>query len=255
MRSRIRDDVIHNHKRETRLLCAVYGPTELKEKMRGRSWGLAEIAEEEEEAEQSQIENMAQSLAVSVYGSFGNSGPQAPDLCHSSQDGGTRKQLGECERLREEGRTATTNQARASEVCQPLVIFLAGQGPWSPLKYTYETPKIEKSKAADEPGWLPFLAGRASNLAFRTMLLVNPLHAGRPHASVAFLTIWNIDACHRPISRCGNYSILTRSCRPDGFNRYGLLRECTIGGWRIRLELPGSLHGRRSKGGTSGPTW
>ncbi len=77
MRSRIRDDVIHTHKREPRLLRAVYGYPELKEKMRGKSWGLAEIAEEEEEAEQSQIENRVQSSAEPVIGSFGNNGPHS----------------------------------------------------------------------------------------------------------------------------------------------------------------------------------
>lgn len=55
MRCRIRGDVIHTHMRETRLLGAVHGHTELKEKMREKSWRLVDMAEEKVETRQSGV--------------------------------------------------------------------------------------------------------------------------------------------------------------------------------------------------------
>ena len=60
LRRRIRDDVIHTHKRETRLLREVHGHTELEKKMREKPWRLIEMAEQKvEEGERSQMEQRA----------------------------------------------------------------------------------------------------------------------------------------------------------------------------------------------------
>ena len=71
MRRRIRDDVIHTHKREMRLPRTVHGHTELEEQMQEKCWTLVETAEEKvEEGERSQMEHKAGSSSRAKAASF-----------------------------------------------------------------------------------------------------------------------------------------------------------------------------------------
>ena len=169
MRCRIRDDVIHTHKREMRLLRAVHGHAELKEKMREKSLRLAEMADEEvEEGEKSQKDQRVQSLSGTPSDAFGDSGPQNLDLKEngSFQDDITREHVGKVQQLPENGGIIIVEQPCASTFSQPVSIFLVNQqDPWSPCNL----------KKTEKRGWFPSWVYRASRLELDGMLPSNPL--------------------------------------------------------------------------------
>ena len=169
MRCRIRDDVIHTHKRETRLLRAVHGHAELKEKMREKSLRLAEMAEEEvEEGEQSQKEQRVQSFSGTPLDAFGDSGPQNLDLKESVsfQDDIAREHVGEVQSLPENGPITMVEQPCASTFSRPILIFLdSQQDPWSP----YNLRNTERG------GWFSSFVSRVSRLGLDEMFPSNPL--------------------------------------------------------------------------------
>ena len=171
MRCRIREDVIHTHKRETRLLRAVHGHVELKEKMREKSWSLADMAEEEvEEGEQSQKEQRVQSWSGTALDAFWDSDPRNLDLkaSDSFHDDITREHVGEVEQLPENGRTTIGEQARAPSYLQPILIFLGDrQAPWSPYNLT----RTEKNS------WVRSWVSGASRLGLDGNLSSNPLRS------------------------------------------------------------------------------
>ena len=176
MRCRIRDDVIHTHKRETRLLRAIYGHTELKNKMRGGSWRLAEMSEEEiEEGEQLKQEQGMQSSSGAIFGPLGTSDPKClhPNTSHSSQD-----DVEDVERPPENDHTATMDLAHASELYPPINLFLNSRSrdePWNDLNLFHKAPKVEEPRVAGEKGWLPAWVPGASRLGLHNILPLNPL--------------------------------------------------------------------------------
>lgn len=92
MRCRMRDDVAHTHKRDTRLLRAVHGHTELKEKMREKSWRLVDMAEEKvEEGEQLQMEQRVESSSGAKFDLREDKSPQNLDRDDSSPVGETQE--------------------------------------------------------------------------------------------------------------------------------------------------------------------
>lgn len=184
MRGRIRDDVIHAHKRETRLLSAVHGHTELKEKMREKSWRLVEMAEEKaEEGEQSQTEHRREGPPAAKPAPLEYSGCQIldPDPSHSTQESKTQKQVKDYQTPPVNDCTTPIDRVRASSRNPAIEVFLnnpSGDDPWSPLKLT--APIVEKPRAAERYGWLPFQISGASKLAFNRLLPLNPLKTQLP---------------------------------------------------------------------------
>ena len=193
---RIRDDVIHFHKRETRLLRAIYGHDELKDRMPENSWKLAEMAEEEAEAERSRNSFGA------MFGSHGDSVSQRleANLNRLSQDGEVLENLEHSERPSEDCHMTTMDQARASTFHPPLLFFLDSRDdPWKPHNLLANAPEAEESKTAEEKGWLPSWVSGASRLGLHNILPLNPLKS--------YLQEKNIPC--EPYSRSGTSMLVT----------------------------------------------
>ena len=181
MRRRIRNDIIHVHKRETRLLRAIYGHTELKNKMRGSSWKLAEMAEGVEDGGHLTMEQRVQYSSGAVLYPFGQNDPQClePSTSHSSQDGRAQKHLGESKRPPENDYTAVMDQARGPTSYPLLSYFLnnSREDPWNNynLRIVSEVPEVKEPRAAGEKGWLPSWVPGASRLGLHNIHLLNSL--------------------------------------------------------------------------------
>ena len=93
VRCRIRDDVIHTHKREARLLGVIQGHTEFDEEMRKRSRRLEEIAEERIGGQQSQMKPALERSSRSETAPIGDSRLKTlqPNSDHPSQEDLTQK--------------------------------------------------------------------------------------------------------------------------------------------------------------------
>ena len=137
MRCRIRDDVVHTHKRETQLLKSVHGHTELIEKMRERSWRLVDMAEEKaEEREKSQQEQSKESPSRAEPAPSENSGLPSPGPIDSDRRGRTEKHTGHLESTPENVHMSTIGRIHAPINNFVLEKFLnnhPGKDPWSPL--------------------------------------------------------------------------------------------------------------------------
>lgn len=181
MRCRIKDDVIHTHKRETMLLRAVHGHTELKEKMRERSSRLAETAKQIAGGEQSQTEHMGESFSGAKPGPCEDKGPLSlgPNLSHSYQRGETLEHLREFEWPADNVRMNTMDRVRAPTTNPAFdFLFINQEDPcvyWVPM-----APMVEKPRATEENGWLTFWRFGASMLAFNRILPLDPLKAHLP---------------------------------------------------------------------------
>lgn len=172
MSRRIRDDVIHIHKRETRLLRAIYGHDELKDRMPESSWKLAEMAEEEAEAERSQNSFGA------IFGPYGDSPSQRFDANPSrlSQDGEVSENVEHSKRPSEDNHMTTMDQARASTFHAPILFFLNSRDdPWKPHNLVSNAPEAPEPRTAEEKGWLPSWVSGASRLGLHNILPLNPL--------------------------------------------------------------------------------
>ena len=195
---RIRDDVIHIHKRETRLLRAIYGHNELKDRMPESSWKLAEMAEEEAKAEQSQNSFGA------MFGRYGDSVSQHLDttMRRLSLDGADVESIEGSERASENDHVTTMDQARASTFPPLLLFFLNSRDdPWNPHNLSSDAPKAEKPKprTAEETGWLPSWVSGASRLGLHTILPLNPLKSYLQDENILSL----------PYSRSGTSMLVT----------------------------------------------
>ena len=194
MSRRIRDDVIHIHKRETRLLRAIYGHDELKNRMPEISWKLAEMSEEEAEAEQSQ------NFFGAMFGQYGYSVSQHLDAntSRSSQDGGDLKNVEHSERPSGDYHITKLDQARASAFHTPILFFLNSRDdPWNNL--LPDAPEAEEHRTAEEKGWLPSWVSGASRLGLHNILPLNPLKS--------YLRDENIPSL--PYSRSGTSMLVT----------------------------------------------
>ena len=172
MSRRIRDDVIHIHKRETRLLRAIYGHNELKDRMPESSWKLAEMAEEEAKAEQ------PQNSFGAMFGQYGDSVSQHLDanMRRLSLDGADLGNVEDSERASENDYMTTMDQARASTFHPPLLFFLNSRDdPWKPHDLFSDPPEAEEPRTAEETGWLPSWVSGASRLGLHTILPLSPL--------------------------------------------------------------------------------
>ena len=184
MSRRIRDDVIHIHKRETRLLRAIYGHNELKDRMPESSWKLAEIAEEEAKAEQSQNSFGA------MFGQYGDSVSQHLDANtrRLSLDGADLENAEDSERACENDYMTTMDQARASTFYPPLLFFLNSRDdPWRPHDLFSDPPEAEEPRTAEETGWLPSWVSGASRLGLHTILPLSPLKSYLKDGSILSL--------------------------------------------------------------------
>ena len=145
---RIRDDVIHIHKRETRLLRAIYGHDELKDRMSESSWELAEMAgDEAEETER------LQNASGAIFGQVGHDESQHLDAntSRSPQDARNQKHVEGFERPSETDHMSTMDRAHTSTFYHPILFFLgSGDDPWTP-----DATEAEEPRAAEGKGWLP----------------------------------------------------------------------------------------------------
>ena len=172
MSRRIRDDVIRIHKRETRLLRAIYGHNELKDRMPESFWKLAEMAEEEAEAEKSQNSFGA------MFSRYGDSVSQrlGAKMSRLSLDGGDLENVEDSERPSENDYLTTMDQARASTFYPPILFFLrSGDDPWKPHNLVSDAPEAEEPTTAEEKWWLPSWVSGASRLGLHNILPLNPL--------------------------------------------------------------------------------
>ena len=170
MSRRIRDDVIHIHKRETRLLRAIYGHDEVKDRMPESSWILAEMPEEEADAEQ------IQSSFRLMFDQHGDSVSQRLDADPSRfpRDGGDLETVEKFERPSEDYHMTTMDQARASTFHPPILLFLnSPDDPWNNL--IPDAPQAEEPRATEDNGWLPSWVSGASRLGLHKILPLNPL--------------------------------------------------------------------------------
>ena len=183
MRRRIRDDVVHAYKREIRLLRAVYGDTEFEEKMRMRSWKLAEMAEGKTEGEQLQTEYRGGSSSATKSAPPEFSGPQALSLdpCHSARETIRQKQVDVYQGPPEEVLTTHINRGRPLTINLTTEAFLLNQeDPWNHFHLLREAPFAEKPRAAEENSWFPFWRSGASMLGFNRILPSNPSNPSKP---------------------------------------------------------------------------
>lgn len=173
MRRRIRDDVIHVHKRETRLLRAIFGYTELKQKMRESSWKLAEMAEEVEEGEQLAMEHKVEGSSGAISGPFRQSDPESlePKTSHPSQVSRVQEHLGVSEQPPEDDHMAMMDPARGSTFYPSILFFLnSREDPWN----TYSEPRAARGK-----GWSPSWVPGASTLGSHN---IHPLNSLKSYA-------------------------------------------------------------------------
>lgn len=192
MRRRIRDDVIHTHKRETKLLRAVHGHTALKEKMRENSSILAEMVEEKvEEGGHSQIEQPVESSSGAKFARIGDSSPQilGSNPSHSPQEGVTRKQVKGYEGPPDNIRMTTMDRVYASTINPVMQFFLNNrEDSWNPLDLGSEAPMVESPRAAEENGWVPFCISGPSRLLYRRILPLKPL---KPYIQNEHMPQWS----------------------------------------------------------------
>ena len=196
MSRRIRDDVIHIHKRETRLLRAIYGHDELKDRMPESSWRLAEMSEEEAEAEQSQ------SSFGFMFGQCGDSVSQCLDANPSRlpQDGGHLENAEDSERPSEDYHMTTMDQARASTFYPPILFFLNSRNdPWKPHNLVPDAPQAEKPRTTEDKSWLPAWVSGAARLGLHKIFPVNPLKSYLQHENIPYV----------PYSRSGTSMLVT----------------------------------------------
>ena len=143
MRSRIRDDVIHTHKRETRLLRECHGDAKLEEKMREMSSRQFKMAQREtEEGEVSQMERMERLPFGATVAPSKDSGVQVPALqpILSSQESETQKQVLGHEGPPANARRTTMGRIRTSIINPAMEMFFnhgIRDSPWSPYSLRF----------------------------------------------------------------------------------------------------------------------
>ncbi len=173
MRCRIREDVIHTHMRETRLLRAIHGYTEAQEKMREESWRLVEMAEERaDEGKRLQgglgIENSPRIDSTPCQ----DSRPQSldPNPSQLSPTGEIQEQVGHFEW------PPGTFRMKLMDTNARIESFLKNrEDPWNLFHLVSKAPMVEKPRAEEENGCLPFWISRVSTLAFNRILPLVPL--------------------------------------------------------------------------------
>ena len=174
MSHRIRDGVIHIHKRETRLLRETYGHKELRDRMPENCWRLAEMAARgTEEAEQSQ------SSFGAIFGQYDDRVSKRLDASTSqwSSLSGSRDSLGIFkESLKNDHRT-TMDRARAATFYAPIQMFIdCRDDPWSPCRIAFEVPIDQEPGVAEEKGWLQSWTYYGSKIGIQKILPSNPLN-------------------------------------------------------------------------------
>lgn len=178
MRSRIREDVIHTHMRETRLLRAVHGHTEVQEKMREKSWRLVEMAEERAD----EGKGLQLGLGIESSPRFDSTPcedrrPQSldPNPSQWSPTGEIQEQVGHFEW------PPGTFRMKLMDTNARIESFLKNQDdPWNPFHLLREAPIVAKPRAAEENGWFPFWRSGASMLGFNRILPSNPSNSQLP---------------------------------------------------------------------------
>ena len=167
MRCRIRDDFVLTHKRETRLLRAVHGHTELDEKMREKSWRLVDMFEEKaEEGEQLPMEQMVESSSGVKFDLCEDQGPQKAYVRDSVWPPPENVPM-----------TTTTDRVRASKTKPAIEDFLNNQDdPCHPFLHSIsEATMVGGPRNAVENGGLPFWRAEASMLGLHEILPWDPL--------------------------------------------------------------------------------
>lgn len=180
MRSRLKDDIIHAHRSETRHLRAFYGHTKLEEKMREVSWRLVEMAEEDiEPGGQSQMEQNVEHSSEAVHASSVGNGPQSLDSQPSdwSQEGVYQEHASDSAWSPDKIWPITRDRVHAFLTNSGIEIFLNGrEDPWNHLGSGSRAETDEKPGAAEENGWLPFWTSGPSRLdSHRILRPLNPI--------------------------------------------------------------------------------
>lgn len=190
MRRRIRDDVIHVHKRETRLLRAIYGYTELKHKMRESSWKLAGMAEDMEEGEQLAMEQKAEGSSGDMLGPFGQRQPQGLERT-IRQDSRAQSHLGKSGQPPGNDLIATMDQARGSTFYPSLSFFLnSREDPWTPYNLGSKATEAEEPRVVEEKGWLPSWLPGASRFGLHDIHLLNSLKSYAQNEHMPDIPFW-----------------------------------------------------------------
>lgn len=184
VRRRIRDDVIRTHQRETGFLRADHGHTDSKEKTRDNSWRPTEMAEDQaDKGEQAQIQQWGARSSGAILGPFpSDAGAQLldSDLCYSSPETIPTKQMEGCE-----GSPAKVHMTAVDGVHVPEISAIKGflddrEDPWNHFHLLFDAPLIDKPRAAEENGWLPYWRSGISTRALHRILPLNPLKAQVP---------------------------------------------------------------------------
>ena len=179
MRSRLRDDVIHTHKRETRLLRAFHEHTKLEEKMREVYRRLVEMAEEEvETGGQFQMEQNIEQSSEAEHASSVDNGLQSLDSEPSdwSQEGVYQEHASDSAWSPDKIWPITRDRVHAFLTNSGIEIFLNDrEDPWNHLHLVCEAPMIQKPRAPEENGWLPFWRWGVSRLALHRIFPLIPV--------------------------------------------------------------------------------
>ena len=167
MRGRIRDGVIHTHQHETRLLRAIHGDTELKKRMRGPSWRLAEVAEEGTEVRE--LDKRVKCPSRAIHAPLEGSRCREANTSHTSQNDRSHMDIGDFAPPLTSDLLIRIPQAKPSNSC-PVILFRYltsnyGEDPWTTHNLRCENPTRKQPVAAQEIGWLPSLVSGASKLA------------------------------------------------------------------------------------------
>ena len=180
VRCRIRDDVIHTHKREARLLGVMQRDTEFEEGMKKRSRRLEGIAEEGFGGQQSQVKQTLESSSGPESIPVGDSRPQTlePNSDHLSQDGVTQEQTSDHNGLLAKVCTATLDQVVTSIKKRPVLVYIDQDikgDPWNSLRLLSGPPKVGQPRAPEENRPSPFGIFGTSMRAFHRILPLEPL--------------------------------------------------------------------------------
>ena len=185
VRCRIRDDVIHTHRREIRLLGGIHGDTELDEKMRKRSSRLEEIAEERVGGQQSRMEQTLERSSGSETAPIGDNRPKLlqPNSDHPSQEDVTQRQASVHNTSPAKVSKATLDQIGASITNPSILTYIndnIGNDPWHPRHLLFDAPSHGQARAPEENG--PSLLGifGTSMKTFHRILPLEPLKSYLP---------------------------------------------------------------------------
>lgn len=181
VRCRIRDDVIHTHKREARLLGVMQRDTEFEEGMKKRSRRLEEI-DEEGFGQQSQVRQTLESSSGPESTPVGDSRHQTlePNSDHPSQDVVTQEQTSDHNGLPAKVCRATLDQVITSIKKRPILVYIDQdiQGdPWNSLRLSSGPPNVGQPRAPEENRPSPFGIFGTSMRAFHRILPLEPLRS------------------------------------------------------------------------------